>query len=295
MTKKVTALILAFCSVFSILSFVASAEGSAAETFIENVDLIEIADGLSEKENYLTAATDALDEYKANGGSVTDDAIASHYASYEAYKAEIEAEIALHFEFMDEVNLAVETQNDAYPIFKAHMNRAAEILPLLDKSYEGMSYSLNLYNGLIYEFKEKEEICELYKDYAERAATATTYKEVDKYVTEAGRIYSNVKIPDYPGLDEAAKKINDAKTFMGQCELEAAPFLSAVTDLPKAVNLPRAIKEAYALLEKIDSTTAGVDVALTTLRSEERKYNRAVDDANAMIEEIGALSLVFIF
>ena len=45
----------------------------------------------------------------------------------------------------------------------------------------------------------------------------------------------------------------------------------------------------------IDSTTIGVDVALTTLRSEERKYNRAVEDANAALEEIGALSLMFIF
>ena len=295
MTKKVLSLILAFCALFSVVSFTVNAEGSAAEYFIENVELIEVAGGLSEKENYLIAAEDALSEYLLEGGSVTDSAIASHYTVYETYKAEIEAEIALHYEFMDEVNLAVETKTDAYPVFKSHMNRAAELLPMLDKTYTGMSYSLNLYNGLVYEFKEKEEICELYKQYAEYAAAATAYKDADKYVTEADRLHSNIKIPDYPGLDEAYEKINSAKTFMGKCELEAAPFLAAVTNLPKAVNLPRAIKEAYALLETIDSTTIGVDVALTTLRSEERKYNRAVEDANAALEEIGALSRRFIF
>ena len=293
--KRIISIALCACTLLSLTAFTVFAEESPLTDFIDNVELIEVAEGLTARERYLYNAEDALELYVSAGGAVTDTAIAEHYAIYLEYKTAIEAEVELHYEFMDEVNLAAENKTGAYPVFKEHLNRAAELLPSLDTSYIGMSASVGLYNGLVFEFKEKEEICDLFIEYAALAKAATTYADADKYTIEADRILANVKIPDYPGLEEAKNDINDVKTFMGKCELAAAPFLAAVNGLHKATNLPRAIKEAYALLEEIDSTTVGVDIALTTLRSEERKYNRAVTEANAAMDEVNELIFSFIY
>lgn len=297
MARKIISFILLVCTVFSIAAFTVSAEESPKDVFIENVELIEVAEKLAQRVNYINAAQRALNEYLEAGGAVTDDAIAAHYAMFVTYKESIETERALHIEFIDEVNLASATQDDSYTVFKGHMTRASEILPSLDKSFAGISASIDLYNSLIFAFKDREEICGLYIEYATLAGAATTYADANKYVSEAERIYSNVTIKDYPGLDEARVLVNNAKTFMGKCELAAAPFLTAVSNVQKSttVNLPAAIKEAYALLETIDETTVGVDIAVSTLNSESKKYDRTVNEANAAMEEIGALSLVFIF
>ena len=293
--KKIVAFILSACIVFSLASFAVSAEESPKDTFIETIESINASQKLTDRMNYLSVAEMALDEYVAAGGSVTDADIAEHYALYEQYLEDCDAEIAIHEEFMSEVNLAYQTQNDSYPIFKEHMNRAEELLPTLDNAYPGISGSVTQYNNLVFEFEELEEFCTLYIEYATLAKSATTYAEASKYVKDAERVYTNVRIFDFPGIEEADEMVTEAKTFMGSCEFNAAPFLAAVTDLHKSANLPLAIKEAYELLETIDETTVGVDVALSTLRSEERKYNRAVEEANAILDGVGALSLMLIF
>ena len=297
MARKIISFVLLVCTVFSIAAFTVSAEESPKEAFIENVELLEIAEKLAQRVNYISAASKALDEYLAAGGSVTDEAIADHYVLFVAYNEQIEAEKALHIEFIDEVNLASAMQDDSYVDFKSHMNRAAEILPSLDKSFAGISASIELYNSLYYAFKDREDICDLYIEYATLAGEASTYADANKYVSEADRIYSNVTIKDYPGLEDARILVNNAKTFMGKCELAASPFFTAVSNVQRTttLNLPKAIKDAYALLETIDETTVGVDIAVSTLNSESKKYDRIVNDANAAMEEIGSLSLAFIF
>ena len=295
-TNRIISALVLVSLLLTVCTLSVSAQGDPLSAFIRAVESIDTALTLTEKEEYLTAATEHLTAYLEDGGDTTDAEAASAYGKYLSYKEDIEATVEYCVQFMEYVDLAVYGEG-SFTETMEYLAEAEALLDKIDESYIGVAGAKADYSALCSELYGPIEVCKSYIAAALAAAEATNYGDAAENYNKALTYRALITIEDYPGLAEAEENLAIADVFMSERLLAAQNFIIAVKNISKSESVPKGIEEAYAIFERdnVDETAEGASSAMSELKMLEATYNRNVNRANKDVDEMNLLLFWFIF
>ena len=261
-----------------------------ADEFLSAVDAFKDTTILVTRLEAVSLAEAKLNAYVAAGGSENDAAIAESYREYIADKTAAEAQKAASDAFADCMSEVIYYHDTMglYPETRALLDEAAKYIDVMAPSDPYISAQYSDYIRIVNELEKPESICRSYVDYAERAASATTFAEIQRYLKDAATVKKSITLVGFIGEAEAEANIEKAEKLMREKKTAALPFISAVQKI-KHDDIASFIT-AISALSGVDLTTEGVEMSMDKLESYVSAYNKKVKEANSAMSE--ACSLV---
>ena len=269
--------------IFALLatSVLAADLGALADEFSRAVDAFKDTTILVTRLEAVSLAESKLNAYVAAGGNENDAAIAESYAEFIAEKTAAEAQKAASDAFADCMSEVIYYHDTMglYPETRALLDEAAQYIDAMSPSDPYISAQYSDYVRITGELDKPESICRSYVDYAERAASATTYAEIQRYLKDAATVKKSITLEGFIGEADAEANIAKAEKLLRDKKSDALAFISAVQKLKH--DDVASFVTAVSALGGIDLTTDGVESAMDKLESYVKAYNKKVKEANA--------------
>lgn len=289
--KKLIALILCVILLFSTLTtaVMASDLQSLAKDFNSSVKAIGDALGLSNKQEAIDIADFKLNAYLSAGGATGDAAINTAYNEFISTKESVEGTVLACDSFMSVVDDAVYYHKlEDYPQTRAALDAAAEFLNAIPKSDSYVSAAYSEYMSIVSDLLKPEQLCKNFIAAVEKALSATTYAAAKEALEDARFKEKQITIKGYPGVEEASESLSAVEALMSKKMRDALPFILAVKKI--TADDTDAFTAAYALLDGVDETSEGVDIAINSLEELVEDYNAKVRAANALAKSAEELA-----
>ena len=184
--------------------------------------------------------------------------------------------------FIDAVDLVLSIDEADYIELSEALAEASLYVDRVDKTFDGIDGAYQSYVSIKSALREKELYTEEFLSAVADLKEITDYKSFSKaYNNVLDYTKSENFIPDYKGVSEALKYLEDAEGAMKDAVKRANAFVSYVNTLGASGNLALDLINAFTYLEGVDLTVDGVSSAVSMLDSAIAEYNARAKRANA--------------
>lgn len=249
--------------------------GEWAESFISEVGRMKDCIGLVEKES---VADEILD-----GGILFEDATYPGVADALADYNEVRDRVDACNTFIDAISEASLIDVTEYAQVKEWLLVADENKNLIDATYPGVSDAVSSYNQISYAITQRENYTrsvinqileiDLYEGYAMKRQCVTSVERAmndEQYEDEC----------DF--VAEGLAKLEQVKIYFRDCIAKANEFITAVSALEGAEDLPTALLNALIAFDGVDSGVEGVGMSVQEFNNALKAYNSSVERINAI-------------